>query len=116
MNKIEGVPFHGVLPQKHVTPRRRQGNALMSLAGSAAKTTVFGLAGVAAEKLLAGAVSSMAGPAALGAVGGLTRVAALGSSRRRAVAGSIASFRERYQSALIQNAHRAATGRRGPGA
>ena len=85
MNKIEGVPFHGTLPQKHVTPHSRPGNALMNLAGSAAKTAVFGLAGVAAENLLAGAVSSMAGPAALGAVGGLAGVAALGSSRRRAV-------------------------------
>ena len=85
MNKIEGVPFHGALPQKHVTPHSRQGNALLSLAGSAAKTAVFGLAGVAAEKLIAGAVSSMAGPAALGAVGGLAGAAALGPSGRRAV-------------------------------
>ena len=99
MNKIEGVPFHGTLPQKHVTPHRRQGNVLMSLAASAAKTSAFGLAGVAAEKLIAGAVSSMAGPAALGVVGGLAGAAALGSSGRRAVRDAVDYTRGRVGAA-----------------
>ena len=91
MNKIEGVPFHGTLPSKHVAPHRSHLDAALGMAGSAAKAAAFGLAGRVAGKVISSALSGVAEPAALGAVGGLAGAVALGPTGRSTVRGALRS-------------------------
>ena len=59
MNKIEGVPFHGTLPSKHVMPSQRTfSDKAWSAAGTAAYYGGMAALGIAGRGFARGAVQA----------------------------------------------------------